>query len=269
MSKTPGLRRLLTIAWRLIFRGNDENWKRDPIIRSGLTYFFNSLDYADPAERQEAVEGAGGTVDALAKLIIEYLNFLIPFITATNDEILHDILHLHCILEFITKIDERDGRGPMADALHENGIGTTLAATILAMTTTKHQDMGMVVPCAFLLLEKKLVQLNGPRVMRDAIVAGLLRGIIQSCILGIKPQTTSDFLRVALPGCTVYYSVVSELEEAIRDVEDLVTDPDFTCSPHFQLWQRFRALAELRIRTAKHWTSEEFVSRRACDNLEV
>jgi hypothetical protein len=234
-----------------------------------LVHFFNYLDYKDPAEREEVVEGAGGTADALAKLIMEYIDFLIPFITTTNGEILNDILHLHGILTFITQIDETSGRGPVADALHENGIGTALAATILAVSTTKHQDMAMVVSLAFILLEKKLVQLNGPRVMRDAVVAGLLRGIVQSCILGIEPQRTSDLLRVALPACTVYYSVVSKLEPAIRDVEDLVTDPDFMRSPHFELWQRFRALAEMRIRTAKYWTSDEFVSRRACDNLQV
>ncbi|KAJ7832985.1 hypothetical protein B0H13DRAFT_2370647 [Mycena leptocephala] len=215
----------------LIFRGNDENRKRDPIIRSGLVHFFNYLDCKDPAEREEVVEGAGGTADALAKLIMEYIDFLIPFITTTNGEILNDILHLHGILTFITQIDETSGRGPVADALHENGIGTALAATILAVSTTKHQDMAMVVSLAFILLEKKLVQLNGPRVMRDAVVAGLLRGIVQSCILGIQPQRTSDLLRVALPACTVYYSVVSKLELAIRDVEDLVTDPDFMRSP--------------------------------------
>jgi hypothetical protein len=269
MSKTPGLRRLVTIAWRLIYRGNDENRKRDPIIRSGLVYFFKYLDYKDTAEREEVVEGAGGTVDALTKLIMEYINFLIPFITTTNDEISSDSFHLHAILKFITNIDDRTGRGPVADALHENGIGTALAATILAMSTTKHQDMAIDVPLAFILLEKKLVQLNGPQVMRDAVVAGLLRGIVQSCILGIEPQATSDLLRVALPACTVYYSVISKLEPAIRDVEDLVTDPDFMRSPHFELWQRFRALAEMRIRRAKYWTSDEFVSRRACDNLEV
>jgi hypothetical protein len=93
ISKTPGLRRPVTIAWRLIYWGNDENRKRDPIIRSGLVYFFKYLDYKDPAEREEVVEGASGTVDALARLIMEYINFLIPFITTTNGEILNDILH--------------------------------------------------------------------------------------------------------------------------------------------------------------------------------
>jgi hypothetical protein len=93
VSKTPGLRRLVTIAWRLIYWGNDENRKRDPIIRSGLVYFFKYLDYKDPAEREEVVEGASGTVDDLARLIMEYINFLTPFITTTNGEILNDILH--------------------------------------------------------------------------------------------------------------------------------------------------------------------------------
>ncbi|KAJ7857389.1 hypothetical protein B0H13DRAFT_2356955 [Mycena leptocephala] len=77
VSKTPGLRRLVTITWRLIYWGNDENRKRDPII----------------PEREEVVEGASGTVDALARLIMEYINFLTPFITTTNGEILNDILH--------------------------------------------------------------------------------------------------------------------------------------------------------------------------------
>jgi hypothetical protein len=71
--------------------------------------------------------------------------------------------------------------------------------------------------------------------MREAVFVGFLCGILQSCVLGIEAQGTPDLLRVALPACTVYYSVISKLEPGIRNVEDLVTDPDFTRSFHFEL----------------------------------
>ena len=109
-------------------------------------------------------------------------------------------------------------------------------------------------------------------VFREAISGGLLRAIVYYGIRGAEVECTTKLLTNTLPLATLYYSVISRMERALRDINDLVAHPAFARSAIHQKWTNFCSLAKRRIALAKLWNSSNSLSRyarKACENMAV
>ncbi|KAJ6462331.1 hypothetical protein C8R47DRAFT_1239914 [Mycena vitilis] len=108
--------------------------------------------------------------------------------------------------------------------------------------------------------------------VREAIPAGLLQAIIASAIGCDVTSRTQEWLQTVvklLRLYTVYYSVLSCLEAALRDVEALQTAHDFTHCFLFDSWCAFWDLAHERIDMLKYYDSADYVFLQACGALEA
>jgi hypothetical protein len=106
----------------------------------------------------------------------------------------------------------------------------------------------------------------------DALDHKLLRALV---ICGRGPNGSKMdgfinlFLEVLMPPQLVYPKVLSALDSALDDVNELVAPDDFKDAKMYDHWVPFSNLAEDRIAILKSCEAGETPSMRACDNLEV
>ncbi|KAJ7110930.1 hypothetical protein C8R44DRAFT_742705 [Mycena epipterygia] len=87
------------------------------------------------------------------------------------------------------------------------------------------------------------------RYVREGVTAGLLRGLVSYGIGGVEGAFKSAILAISVSLSTLYHFVVSRMEVASQDVDDLAKYPAFPKADMLQLWQDFRALLEKRRRS--------------------
>ncbi|KAJ7177188.1 hypothetical protein C8R46DRAFT_1347036 [Mycena filopes] len=115
------------------------------------------------------------------------------------------------------------------------------------------------------------VQFSGPRahrLLREAIRAGLLRFLMSAAV---GSNEAIKFLRGILEKLMrhlVYYSVLSCLPQALRDVRHLQCATAFTHCELFDTWSEFWVLAQERLEIMAEYESPDFVSSKACDNVK-
>lgn len=273
---TTGVRNILARAWTRMFRDTDGT--PDEHAMAALSTVLKRLDFTkDPAHLQEVLDGAGGTLGDFSQLIVWYIDFLIP--TSTVDLSAEDYNHIDSIWYPLNGLGNKDSR----DALRQAGLISSLSRMMCALArysgprswardddssfTSDDDLMGAALIYLMTMLE------DPPRdeMFRQAIRAGILRPLVLYGIQGAEVVWTTKFM-TALPITTLYCSVISLLESALRDVQDLVELPAFRGSAIFGGWNNFYSLAKRRIALAKLWKSANSLSRyarRACDNMEV
>ncbi|KAJ7438912.1 hypothetical protein B0H11DRAFT_572168 [Mycena galericulata] len=272
ISHTRGVRTLLARAWAHMFR--DGNEEPGPDIISALSWNLRVVDLTkDSANLREAIIGAGGSLDNFSKLIVLYIDFIVPTsrvdLSADQYRLLDGIFYpLRGLCD-----SSQDGQ----DALQRAGLVSSLTRMMCALarysgkeriwardsssSVTANDDL-MGAALAIL-----LAMLNSPELVREAISAGLLRAVVFYGIRGAEVAWMSEVITM-LSFTTVHYSIVSRMERALRDVHELAAHPTFQKSPNFAAWETFHDLAIKRIAVAKLWKSAETLSRKACDNME-
>ncbi|KAJ7274741.1 hypothetical protein C8J57DRAFT_1312636 [Mycena rebaudengoi] len=273
---TPEVRFMVAKAWPHV-PGIPDAKKRE-VAFTDLRSFIAHETAAEPNNLAELIDGAGGTLDDFARLIVLYMRAMLPTPTTT----IHFMyVHFTCaILDFVIRIeptlgDEKEGAdrlGTIANALVARNIVKALInlACALGKSTSIQTTLALkqifVVLGAVLMARPTEVQL-----FCDALDHKLLRALV---ICGRGPNGSKMngfinlFLEVLMPPQLVYPKVLSALDSALDDINELVTPDDFKDAKMYDHWVSFSNLAEDRIAILKSCEAGETPSMRACDNLE-
>jgi hypothetical protein len=274
LDATPGVHCVFARAWAGLYLGDDENLGPYNFTLEGRAHFdgvafFLSYEMKplNPARFAQLVEGAGGTPADLAALVIKHINHFIP---QKPHEIMpeRNMVYLITVLKFVQQTNDGP-EGVFNAVLLSHGIIQALTAIFVRLTETVDCPPMLFDSC-FALLTRKLAK-SDHGWMREALKAGLLRGIIlcSSHLAQLDRNKVTKFVREELSFSTVYYPIVSQMEVALQEIESLQNTATFRSSAVFGDWQAFVKLARKRIALKQQFDSGEYKSLRACDNLEV
>ncbi|KAJ6551776.1 hypothetical protein B0H19DRAFT_178485 [Mycena capillaripes] len=255
---TPGVRVLLARNWLLLVR-REASAGRD----TGLDQVFqclngpSHLDASQPAGLEEFAEGAGGTIEDLASLIVRTIAVLVPSRKPSIARL--PLKFVWAILTFVVAADHigTDQTTGLCTALWEVGfvesltmVMHNLAENTISNATQTLEDCCLLLPDAF--------QCSS-RCVEEALKAGLLPALL---LCAIRPGFNLEFLEFPLNGIVenlLTYDVVRKIEGALLDIEDVVGTSPLAKS---KIWADFIDLAQERV-----GIYQAFSNCIACDNM--
>ncbi|KAJ7085967.1 hypothetical protein C8R43DRAFT_1142442 [Mycena crocata] len=260
MLATSGLRYMVAKAWRYVPAIPDP--KKREVALSDLRAFVADEHATDPLPLAELVDGAGGTLDDLAWLMVSYIHAVVP---APGEEI--DDLYIHfvrVILRFIGSVEPRLGEpsdvdsplGAFAVALFSQGIVPALctaARSVVHASETHalhalHEIMAMISVMFY-------------RRTADECITRRMGYSLRSSLL-------SMFFGELLPAALVYYRVLCVLDDALDEVAELVKTDVFKASEIHEEWITFLDLANQRLDLRVAYDEGDYPAQKACDNLK-
>ncbi|KAJ7238988.1 hypothetical protein C8J57DRAFT_1727536 [Mycena rebaudengoi] len=261
----PGVRRVFARAWTLLFQ--TENLDKSSAAFDGVAYFLSwAINPSGRDNFAEFIDGAGGTPDDLASLVVKHIHHFMPL---TSRDVLpkRSVLYMITVLKFVDETTEGSD-GVFDNALLARGIIRTLTVTLLRLVALPDCPALLFKSC-FVLLTRRLHYADH-RWLRVALKEGLLRVIL---LCSIHPQRldiveVGKYVREVLSFSTVYYPTVSQLAKSLPFIEHLERSTVFRSSSLYRDWLAFSKLVEKRIALKNQLDSEGHRSLRACDNLE-
>ncbi|KAJ6565504.1 hypothetical protein DFH09DRAFT_1157525 [Mycena vulgaris] len=279
ISSTPGLRVLLATTWTLLPKSPREAYEACLWFLAGI---IGSLDFTDPLHFAEMVDGAGGTLDDLARLMMRhmddvvngqfswkigssasYMRYLAQLILAADSG--HTVQH--------STPPHLSTRQKSLETLRLHGF---VPAFVVAMDTVLeacksnpdswlHDNFESSFVVTLELLEHLLNTTLGYQWLPAAIEAGLLR--MMAGVAAEFPSMFDDRLRFLLtkilPDGLLYYHVVAAMEKVLDEVTEIWSSEELEEAEIIDDWDSFRELAEKRVQLL-----DRVQSSRACDNLE-
>ncbi|KAJ7106840.1 hypothetical protein C8R43DRAFT_1045301 [Mycena crocata] len=214
------------------------------------------------AHVEEVVEGAGGTVDDLAILLVNHID-LIPDNPEQTEELLDGLVVFLRDARFrgLLWAPETFVSAGMLDVLID-----TICAVRDAESVRAAKGVVMALDICFHLLGG-LTQSDLNR-LRTALKTGLLRAIVSCAAVYADMPQIHAFLRRDLPACSIHYHVLRQIRVSMAEIHDVTATPEFAESPIWEDWKKFSDLADERAALMDVFDSEEYKLSRACDNLE-
>ncbi|KAJ7862076.1 hypothetical protein B0H13DRAFT_2671761 [Mycena leptocephala] len=245
ISSTSGFRLVLAKAWGILPE------VEQPALENCLYYlagFMNVLDFDDPVQFTEIIDGAGGTLDDLARLVVWYIHTVVkgPWKRGTLG------LYIRSLVRFIQGFSPKPTalRPQFMETLRHHKFVPPFVVAMATLLVTSELDTEESLRTSFKMLERLLNTPLGPRCLPEAIGAGLLR-TIASCATEFAPGRLDDSLR--------YF-----LTKLLPD--DLSSNEEFEALEIFDDWIKFLDLAERRVKLKEDL--DLLVSTKACDNIE-
>ncbi|KAJ7453860.1 hypothetical protein FB451DRAFT_1519332 [Mycena latifolia] len=262
IKSAPGVRGLFAKGWSAAVAGQFS----DTLLADTCQFILHHLAIDKPENLEEVIEGAGGTVNDLASLIVKHVCNVVPHkehhLTDT------DGLAILCIYRLLeSTVLARTS--PLGDALLAQGIVKCVATVLCAlfgpaMSCTEH-----LITLSFAVLVHNIIKFPGYPWAKEAL-EGLLRAIVLSTGRYI-PQFDIPLdllLRETLPGSLVYHSVFSSLHDALEEAKSIQDTLGFRASAFLDAWSDFVNLSEERLEVKRRYDSGELSLLSACDNLE-
>ncbi|KAJ6537982.1 hypothetical protein B0H19DRAFT_1382591, partial [Mycena capillaripes] len=274
-----GFHAMAVRAWvTVLLRDNTSALDYGKICLRILALLEECWDPSHPSHFGELVDGAGGTVDDLALLIVGHINRILSISEPMASEELMWFVHgpfsLASEIEIIANPADQIGLivlAPLSAALLKRGIIPATTTLLCAFGRSVGSPPLPTLDRCIALLGRILASREGYRSLPDALKAGLLRCVMYLGQLNCKGFNDSHlpwFWEQMLPGAMVYYQVLSKMDQAIREVEDIEKTQKFKRSHTFKMWLTFKALARERLEVLAKFNAAEYVSYRACENLE-
>jgi hypothetical protein len=274
MCETPGFRCMLAGAWSLIPDMVNNDMKRDTAFKD-LCIFLLLLK-PTRVDLPEFIDGAGGTPDDLAVLVLHSLEFVIsPHQRCVSDD---QVLYIRAFVTFISGSDDgaKDDTAPFgplyAALLLREGFIEILATLMQDVAGVDSDDSGPALFQSYSIIGRILTSSLGYKSLPVALFSGFLTAIVLSATHRMSAALHSVlrcFLRIVLRPHVVYYHALSELRNALSRVEHLTSTADFQNSQIFGEWEEFRDMVQDRLPLLTQFDSDEHLSLKACDNLEV
>ncbi|KAJ7642604.1 hypothetical protein DFH06DRAFT_603600 [Mycena polygramma] len=279
ITSSPGVFFMVAKAWPHALQVMHPS-KRE-VVLNDLHSFIAHDDVVIPANRAEIIDGAGGTLNHVADLIVLYIEAVAPAGHAMD---VTSVYFLRGILDFIVQMEpeltSRDSvghpLGPLGTALASHKFVPTVAELLCALGTVTFDEDEDLAPLAIHISFTILVTIlvappSNLRRIADGLRHKLLHAII-ICALRLSAAQMDMFidffLTVILPPSLVFPDILTALNIALDDVEDLVHSNAFKASYMYSRWQDFDFLAEGRIEILKAHDAPDTPSRRACDDLQ-
>ncbi|KAF7344138.1 hypothetical protein MVEN_01704000 [Mycena venus] len=200
---TPGVRFILAMGWSHIPNMPDPADRE--FAYNCLRRFFEDESSAEPAHLSEIIDGAGGTPEDLAHLIILSIEAMVPPPGST------DVHFTHAILDFIVRID------PTLEAttVRRAPLGT-VALTLVFRNIVKALTR---VACA--LGESTVPYVGDLRWGCQALEDGLLRALI-TCARGPSAYGIVGYFKmfvdILIPQQLVYGKALASMRPSLDDV---------------------------------------------------
>lgn len=260
---TTGVRVVLAKAWRILLTRElsedilDGLFELSLFIRRDGTGGQKIVDWL----LEEYIEGAGGTWDHLASLIVHHIKR-----TYGADEI---FLSAAVLLSIMAASAHRD----FSAIIFSHGITKVVAhaLSLVAIAEAKDGTLKLQADCLTLLARVTSTSLGFAR-LGNSLSRGLLRVIVLcSKNLSSEPDilVLKIWLATILPSLTVIHSKLGHLHAALQAVRGMAELDEIAAPEVRELWNVFTALADQRMELKAHFDAPEYVTARACDNIPV
>ncbi|KAJ7754331.1 hypothetical protein DFH07DRAFT_773730 [Mycena maculata] len=268
ISSTPGFRVLMARAWTVLPGLEGEKWKSVSLVPYRHHY---------PVHFAEMVEGAGGTLDDLASLVLHHIDVVVhgnlSWEVGSPAPYMGNLAHLIQAGQFGAQASAPlPHRERFIQTLRRRDFIPALVVgmyTVLARWRVSKSFLRDGFESSFVatleLLERFLDAPMGYRWLPAAIEAGLLT--LMTGVATEFPSTFDDRLRFLLtkllPDGLLYYHVVMAIDNVLDDLTEIWSAEELEELEIFDDWSFFRYLAERRVRLL-----DSMQSTGTCDNLE-
>ncbi|KAJ7617683.1 hypothetical protein DFH06DRAFT_1364393 [Mycena polygramma] len=269
ISSTPGFRVLFAKAWVALPRFRQAKRPSFELHFRHLAGFMGTLDFEDPENFAEIIEGAGGTLDSLVGLVLNYTGDTIEGqglwkMSSQGHYVRSLVAFLHGPpSKSIRRLHPR--REKFLERLRDEEFIRQLVPIMLSLLAHPESDTALSLLGSFKLLERLLTMTIpvGHRGFPDALDAHLLR-LLADCTRQFPQELDSTlrlFLTKLLPDSLVYYHAVAAVATALDDVGAP------KCKTLSADWATFIELAQIRVDIMNDLHTY-MVSIKTCDNIE-
>ncbi|KAJ6498229.1 hypothetical protein DFH09DRAFT_1376205 [Mycena vulgaris] len=263
INTTPRVRVFFTKGWAAALEGGKIS---DQLSGDICHFLLQRLQLGGPNIMAEVIEGAGGSLDHLAPIIVKHIRHFVPHrdYRMSNE----DGFGVLAVFKLLENAGIREK--PLNEALAAHGMVGCITTVLCALCGSPPIIITeQMIPLSFTVLVTSMAKFPSFPCVKEALDAGLLRGIVLSASrhMPILRIPLLHLLRDILPASLTYHSVLCSLSAAL-DEANLHTSPAFRTSPSFTVWTDFVALASQRLEVLKQHDSGALALRRACDNLE-
>ncbi|KAJ7461206.1 hypothetical protein FB451DRAFT_1498452 [Mycena latifolia] len=262
---TPGVRVVLATGWNIFLNS-------DGVELQNVSWFINWDPHDSPTggHIDEYLEGAGGSLDSLALMVIKHLGHA----AATDKVSERGHSHFTAAITFIWTVkDFEKFASNFGVALRRQGVLRALVAGVCSLNgvTADHKNGVYLLTMCFNLLGIHSTHSPGRTWMAEALQSGLLRAIVLVAS-SQTPDAELDgqldcFLTKALPPYMVYRSILVHMRACLLEVEDLVKSEAFLASKSFAAWQRFHTVVCERLDLLEIFDSTPGALYKGCDNM--
>ncbi|KAJ6553697.1 hypothetical protein DFH09DRAFT_1495223 [Mycena vulgaris] len=264
INTTPRVRVFFTKGWAAALEGGQIS---DQLAGDIRHFLLQRLQLGGPNIMTEVIEGAGGSLDHLAPIIVKHIRHFVPHrdYTMSNE----DGFGVLAVFKLLENAGIRDK--PLNEALAAHGMVGCITTVLCALCGSPPIIITeQLIPLSFTVLVTSMAKFPAFPWAKEALDAGLLRGIVLSASrhMPILQIPLLHLLRDILPASLTYYSVLSSLSVGL-DEANRHTNSAFRTSPSFTVWTDFVTLASQRLEVLKQYDSGALALRRACDNLEA
>ncbi|KAJ7688177.1 hypothetical protein B0H17DRAFT_1069093 [Mycena rosella] len=273
LASTPGVRFMLAKAWMSLIRlGDAQRDRYDQACQGLFACVLGPINAADRAGLAEFSEGAGGTIDHLASLVISFMDHLAPSSRAPMSAT--QVKFLVACLTFVNTTDDvphrlnKPSTHPLCSAMRPQGLARSLTTMICAISASTAPHAETALHDCFTFLGLTCIAPRRQLWIAEALKYGLLRGMLRCSRRDASSAVhkySGMLLMGTIPSTFVYYCVVTRLQDALRDITDLVRTSPLRIQPY---WADFVGVAEERIRILKSLESSGWASYKACTYLK-
>ncbi|KAJ6458493.1 hypothetical protein C8R45DRAFT_1221578 [Mycena sanguinolenta] len=246
------------------------------IACNDLTWYLVQEQVTDPANITQLLNGVGGNLAHLARLVVSFMDVIVPADEAGMHQTLID--YLKRMLTFVGLIEPVQTTatailGPLGRALLARDVIPVLIKAICALSNSSAPLALAGLGSCFDLLAGLFLSSDGYATLPEAIDAGLLRALIISAQCSFANDAREEYyelyFRVLLPYSLVHYRFLSALPMALHGVSNLINTAAFKqCATH-EMWTEFLSLANERLEVLAAFDSNRGSrNAKACDNLQ-
>ncbi|KAF8208391.1 hypothetical protein K438DRAFT_1813918 [Mycena galopus ATCC 62051] len=269
LTSTPGLRRMVARSWVVLLR----------TANSAVAYGFDGLTIilhseivvTSLADTEEFIDGAGGSLDDLASLIVGYVDRIAQDNFGLEGEIFYFIENVETFLGFTRPKGLKDPTvGPLTRALCSAGIVRSLTRMVHSLMWTNADAYTIhiphLIPKAIHLIITLFLTASGSRMIPDALRDGLLY-VVASCSTVDQFNDDLAMLVKVLTCSLVSYPTLLVLEDSLATVE-ISQSPKFLSSTVFKHWKTFTELSDERLAFFRKYNEAAQKRRKVCDNVQ-
>ncbi|KAJ7429626.1 hypothetical protein FB451DRAFT_1383058 [Mycena latifolia] len=269
---TPGFNFLIARAWTFVLDDEAEDWRE--LALTQLWCFVADMEPTNPTNFEDIVAGVGGTLGHLSDIVVRCMDHTLD--TQESPVSGRTVYFLRIILDFLVPAEYMGTTGdvgarelgPFSMALLDHGIVPILTRTACAISKSAEDDSAYALNRCYLLLGRIIVSDIGHERLLSALANGLLRALVSSANFTDEIHRRLELFFAVLPPALVYYPVISEIEAALHESNDLASTKAFRGSKIYEKWQAFSKLAHERLAVLHMFDSPDYVPLKACDSLE-
>ncbi|KAJ7192563.1 hypothetical protein GGX14DRAFT_479902 [Mycena pura] len=260
--ETPGFRVFLFRAWALSF----DQARLTPILPAFYVLCIYLQDFplpiTDEHHFEEAIEGSGGNITLLARLVVNHIKCAVQSSIVSVGVV--SMRSVVSILQARCQVDES-----FRKILIDEGVVTALTSSACRLSSAPFdaQDQYFNVSWA---VRYYLTTPFGHNTFTQALRAGLLRAILAWGRMNPpKPQTLEqlDYVLEPLSMSLVFLSILSQLRTAVTELEFPIDGHTFRGFPISEKWEAFWSILQSRWALMDiHLKREKGTVKSGCSN---